>query len=148
MTTNPKTILPRAMGDLNAAMRDLDLNADQVNALLDEGKLIVFNIAVKETTRKNLRVLTRSIEHYRETDGKSPLLLEWPEIFKLILPHDKHFVRGLEIQRSLNCDQGHVGNLILAGLLGPLNKRPQRGPGGSPIVTRENFEKFLKGRLQ
>ncbi|HTX21462.1 MAG TPA: hypothetical protein VMD27_06360 [Candidatus Aquilonibacter sp.] len=137
----------RPLGDLNAAMRDLDLSADKIRSLLDEGKLIGFNIAVKETTRKNLRVLTRSIEHYRETGGKESLLLEWPEIFSLILPGEKLFVRSTIIQRSLNCDREHVQNLIRAGFFS-VSKKGRRGHDGSAMVTRQSFEAFLKGRLQ
>jgi len=132
------------LGDLNAAMRDLDMNADQVRALLDEGKLVGFNIATNETGKKNLRLLTMSIHHYCET-GKY-LAMEWPEIFHLVLPHDRLFVRGMEIQRSLNCDQGHVQNLIKTEHLQCV-KKSQRGPGGSPMVTRGSLEAFLKGRM-
>ena len=128
-------------------MRDLDLDAEKIRALLDEGKLIGFNIAVKKTTRKNLRVLTRSIEHYRETGGKKSLMLKWPEIFSLILPGDKLFIRGTTVQRSLNCDREHVQNLIRAGYFS-VSKKGRRGHDGSAMVTRQSFEAFLKGRLQ
>ena len=141
-TTNP----PRPMGDLNAAMRDLDLSAEKVRALLDEGKLIGFNISASKSGRAGLRVLTKSVERYRESGGKKPLVLAWPEIIRLILTHDKFFVRGMEIQRALNCDRGHVENLILASHL-VTAKKARPGPGGSPIVTRASFEAFLKGRM-
>jgi hypothetical protein len=141
-TTNP----PRPMGDLNAAMRDMDLDADKVRALLDEGKLIGFNISVNKSTRVCLRILTKSVEQYRQAGGKKPLVFEWPQIFRLVLTHDKLFVRGLEIQRALNCDETHVANLILAGYF-VLVKKALSGHGGSPIVTRESFESFLKGRM-
>jgi len=147
MQKNSTIISPRPMGDLNAAMRDLDLNAEKICALLDEGKLIGFNIAVSETTRKNVRVLTRSIEHYRDNAGKKLLALEWPEIFRLILPHDKLFVRGTELQRSLNCAGEHIQNLVRAKFFS-ISKKGRRGPGGSAMVTRSSFESFLKGRLQ
>jgi hypothetical protein len=141
-TTNP----PRPMGDLNAAMRDLDLDADRIRALLDEGKLIGFNISTNKSARICLRLLTKSVEHYRQTGGKKPLVLEWPQMFRLVLKHDKLWLRGLEIQRALNCDEGHVASLILAGYF-VLMKKSHPGHGGSPIVTRGSFEAFLKGRL-
>jgi hypothetical protein len=135
------------MGDVNSVMRDLDLSGDKVRALLDQGNLISFNISANKSGRAGLRVLTKSVEHFRATGGKKPLVLDWPEIFRLILDHDKLFVRGMEIQRALNCDRGHVENLILAGHL-VSSKKARPGPGGSPIVTRASFEAFLKGRLQ
>ena len=104
--------LGRPMGDVNAAMRDLDANAEQVRALLDEGKLVGFNIGARDGGRATVRVLTRSIEHYLETGA--PLPLAWEQIFRLLIPHDKLFLRGPEIQRALNCDRGLVENLIRA----------------------------------
>lgn len=95
----------------------------------------------------DLRVLTKSVEHYRETHGKKSLVLEWPEIFRLIYPHEKLYVRGVEIRRGLNCDRGHVENLIAAGFL-VIAKKSRPGPNGSPILTRSSFENFLIGRLQ
>lgn len=147
MKKNYAIISPRPMGDLNASSRDLDLNSEKICALLDEGKLIGFNIATSETSRKNLRVLTQSIEHYRATGGKKLLTLEWPEIFRLILPHDKFFVRGVEIQRSLNCDSDTVQRLVRAKCFST-SKKAHCGPNGSVMVTRASFESFLKGRLQ
>jgi hypothetical protein len=148
MFNNPKTISPRPLGCLNAAMRDLDLDAARVCEMIDVGQLIAFNIAVKTSGRPALRILTRSIEHCQASGSKKPLVLVWPEIFRLILPHEKPFLRGLEIQRGLNCDRGHVENLILAGLLGMVNKRSRPGPGGSPIIASSSLENFLIGRLQ
>jgi hypothetical protein len=147
MLNNPAIIAPRPLGDVNSAMRDLDMNADRVRALLDQGTLIGFNISVKNSGCCVLRVLTQSIEHYRATGGRKPLVLEWPEIFRLILPHKKLFVRGYEIARSLNCDRGHVENLIAARLL-VASRKARSGPNGSPIITRGSFENFMIGRLQ
>ena len=57
----------RPLGDLNAAMRDLDLDAAGVQALLDEGKLIGFNISGRSGRRMAVRVLTQSVDHYWRT---------------------------------------------------------------------------------
>lgn len=135
------------MGDVNSVMRDLDMNADRVRALLDEGRLIGFNISAKNSGCRDLRVLTKSVEHYRASGGKKPLVLEWPEIFRLIAPHEKLFVRGYEISRGLNCDRSHVTNLITSGFLVSA-KKSRPGPNGSAIITRGSFERFLIGRLQ
>lgn len=140
-------IQPRPLGDINSVMRDLDINADRVRALVEQGSLIGFNISAAKTARSELRVLTHSVEHYRRTGGEKVLRLEWPQIFRLILPHDKLFVRGVEIVRGLNCDRGHVENLIASGFL-VCCKKARPGPNGSPIITRGSFENFLIRRLQ
>ncbi|HXE41389.1 MAG TPA: hypothetical protein VN516_00080, partial [Candidatus Baltobacteraceae bacterium] len=70
-TISQKTMLPRAiqtkmdlrdarfrpLGDVNAAMRDLDMSAPEVDALLDIQLLLGFNIAVDPDGRRELRVL-------------------------------------------------------------------------------------------
>ncbi|MEI8288671.1 MAG: hypothetical protein WCH99_04315 [Verrucomicrobiota bacterium] len=147
MINLPTTILPRPMGDVNSVMRDLDMNADRVRALVEQGTLIAFNITAVKSNRADLRILTKSVEHYRDNGGKKALRLEWPEIFRLIMPHNKFFVRGFEVARGLNCDRGHVENLIISGHL-VTAKKAQPGPNGSPIITRGSFESFLIGRLQ
>ena len=147
MLADAITILPRPMGDVNAVMRDLDIDSDKVRALLDEGRLIGFNISARKTDRPNFRILTKSIEHYKQNGWKNPLVLEWPEIFRLVLPHDKHFVGGTELQRSLNCSPQQMVNLVRAGCF-EVVKSMHPGRGGAPIVTRGSFENFLIGRLQ
>jgi len=136
-------ILPRPLGDVNSAMRDLDIDSDKVRELLDDGRLIGFNISA----RPSFRILTRSVEHYKLNGWKKPLVLEWPEIFRLILTHDKLFVTGWELQRSLNCAPQQMVNLVKAGCFVSV-KKMHAGRGGSPIVTRGSFENFLIGRLQ
>jgi hypothetical protein len=141
------TISPRPMGDVNSVMRDLDIDSDKVRALLDEGRLIGFNISARQTDRPHFRILTKSVEHYKQNGWKKPLVLEWPEIFRLVLPHDKLFVRGPELQRSLNCSPQQMVNLVRAGCFVSVKKmHPDRG--GATIVTRGSFENFLIGRLQ
>ena len=142
-----KMVNPRPTGCLNTAMRDLDKSADAIRALLDAGQLIGFNIAVSRAGRAEWRILTRSIEHYRATGGIKPLILEWPEVFQLILPCPQHFVAGVAIQRGLNCDRSQVQNLIAAGALA-IARGARPGPGGSPIITRASYEAFLLERLQ
>ena len=132
------------MGDVNSVMRDLDVSADLVRAMVEEGGLIAFNIAAAKS-RAELRVLTRSVEHYRQT--RQWLRLEWPEIFRLILGHQQLFVRGYEVARCLNCDRGHVENLIATRCLA-VSQKSRPGPNGSPHITRGSFENFLIGRLQ
>ncbi len=139
----------RPVSDVKTVLRDLgefDMDAEQVRQLVEQRVLIGFNIAVDDLGKCELRVLTKSIEFFRATGGRKYHELEWPQIFRLVVPHKKPMVTGLEIRRALLCDRGHVENLILAGCLKPL-KKSQPGPGGSWVVTTTSYEEFLKGRM-
>lgn len=135
----------RPLGDTITAMRDLDMNAEEVRSLVQIGYLIGFNIAVSNASKMELRILTRSVEHFRTLKHKRVCDMEWSQIFRLIVPHQKPIVTGLEVQRGLNCDRGHVENLVIAGHLTAL-KKSAPGPGGSWVVTTASYEKFLKTR--
>jgi len=145
MRDYPTTILPCPLGCVNAVMQALDLDAERVVENVEAANLIAFDISAKNSRCKDLRVLARSVEHLRET-GR-PLVMEWPEIFRLLVPPGQLFVRGTEIARSLNCSRVHVENLILAKLLQP-SKESRQGRGNSAIVPRSSYENFLIGRLQ
>ncbi len=135
----------RPLGDTITAMRDLDMNAEEVRSLVQLGYLIGFNIAVSDLSKAELRILTRSVEHFRTLKHKRVCDMEWAQIFRLIVPHQKPIVTGLEVQRGLNCDRGHVENLVIAGHLTAL-KKSAPGPGGSWTISRASFEAFMKGR--
>jgi hypothetical protein len=143
----------RPLGDTITAMRDLDMNAEEVRSLVQLGYLIGFDIAcggahgVTRPTKMELRILTRSVEQFRLLRRKRVCEMEWPQIFRLIVPHQKPVVTGLEVQRGLNCDRGHVENLVLAGHLTAL-KKSAPGPGGTWTICRASYENFLKERMQ
>lgn len=140
----------RPLVNANAAMAMLDRTALEIDALCDEARLIAFDIrAVGE--RKELRILASSIA--RLQTGQTPLvpLDDWPEIFTRICGPQKNkpALTGVDVQRSLNCDSGHVINLLNEKLLRVVPGTDwQRGPGGSPSIVTSSFEQFLKGRLQ
>jgi hypothetical protein len=151
----------RPVMDVNGAMAALDLDAREVAELAETpGMLIAWNIAVDDSLRsgtrhdphppKCLRILTRAIEHYRATLGSRRLEMEWPDVFRLLLPpgHSSEALLGTDIQRSLNCSDELVLDLIRAGKLDLVpNTIWKRGPAGSPQVLRASFERFLKARL-
>lgn len=147
----------RPMGDVNTAMRDLNLDSDEVRLLVQMGYLVAFNIAcdrrpatslrARRRRKSELRVLTRSIEQYRMLKTKRICKLPWPQIFRLIVPHQKFVLKGTEVQCALNCDRGHVENLIATKHLVALEKT-KPGPGGSCTICRTSLENFLKSRLQ
>lgn len=137
----------RPLSDVKTVLRDLgefELDAVQVGELVECGVLVGFDISVTGSTCC-LRVLTTSIQHFRDTGGRKYHDLQWPQIFRQIVRHQKPVVTGLEIRRAILCDRGHVENLIHAGHLTPL-KKSQPGPGGSWVVSRTSFETFLKAR--
>lgn len=146
----------RPLADTDGVKWALDLSSEEVEAL--EGVyLVAFNIAVNlnpgdgskhdPRSRRCMRYLTRSIEHFKATGGKLPFHSPWPETFKLIIPHDKPILHGTEMDTALNCDPDHRLNLIRAGLLKTVDGTSWRpGRNGAPCVTRASFEDFLKGR--
>lgn len=136
----------RPLADTDGVKWALDISAEDVEQLIDLGSLVAFNIAVERHGRRELRFLTRSIEHYRATLGSRQLELSWPEMFRLIAPHDKPVLVGTEVDAALNCDPDHRLNLARANLLETTNGwRP--GRNGAPAITRGSFETFLKTRL-
>jgi len=135
------------MGDLITARKDTGYDADEIRALIQLGYLIGFNIAVSLEGKSELRILSKSIEHFKTFKTPRVCEMPWPKIFKQIIPHQKPFVTGKDVQRGLNCDRGHVENLVLAQHLKAL-KKSAPGPGGSWTLDRASFETFLKGRLQ
>ena len=138
----------RPLSDVSGALRNLgnlDLDAEHVRALCEQGILVAFNITAVSGVRRTLRVLTASIDYFQANAGKLYHNPAWPELLKLLIPHDRPVLTGLEIRYILLCDRGHVENLVKAGQLQAVkNSRP--GPGGSWIITRESFEAFLKAR--
>jgi len=147
-----KTQRARPLGDVNSAMRDLDLSAEEVFALVDSGLLVAFDIAAREdarpTGRRCLRILARSVEKFRESRGRKRLDLEWPEIFKTIfgraITHPA--LTGLEVKRGLNCTRQHVGALSASGGFKVINEA-KPGRGNTPSFTTASVEGWLKSRL-
>jgi hypothetical protein len=135
---------PRPMADINAAMRDLDINDDAVLALLDKGALVGFNIAVSAGGRRVVRILTASIQNHLQ--GGKPGSMSFDDVLRLVLPGELLFVRGMAIERCLNCCQTHVSNLIKAGAF-DCTRPGRRGHGNSSIVTRASVVAFLKERI-
>jgi len=150
----------RPLGDADCVKWALDVSAEDIEQLIDLGYLVVFDISVALESRsplmshrRELRFLTRSIEHYRLTLGMRRLDLTWPQIAQLILPPEKKCLTGVEIDATLSCDPNHRLNLIRAGELESPDARPKRlktawsrGRNCGATVTRESLEDFLRRR--
>jgi hypothetical protein len=147
----------RPLADTDCIKWALDVSAEDIEQLIDLGYLIVFDIAVTPESRsplmshrRELRFLTRSIEHYRLTLGMRRLELTWPQIAQLIVPPEKKLLTGVELDATLSCDPNHRLNLIRAGELElPHSRRKTpwgRGRNCGPTITRESIEEFLRRR--
>jgi len=134
-------------GVLSEAGEFMDIRREHVRQLWESQTLVGFNIARDPAAHVELRLLRKSVDLFRATNGKKRYEPEWAQLFRLVVPHAKPFVTGKEIARVLICDRGHVENLALDGRLVVL-KKAQPGPGGTPTISRESFENFLKGRMQ
>jgi len=149
----------RPLADTDCVKWALDVSAVDIEQLIDLGYLVVFDISVALESRspilshrRELRILTRSIEHYRLTLGMRRLELTWPQIAQLIVPPEKKSLTGVELDAVLNCDPNHRLNLIRAGELElPEKMKRQKTPWGrgrncGPAITRESLEEFLRRR--
>ena len=141
---------PRPLGDINVAMRDLDLGGEEILQLLEQRALIAFNIAAQPGRRVEVRILTRSLEHFRKQEGRGIPRLTWPEIFQLIFPvatHPlaPHTLTGLELKQGLNCSRGHVENLALRYF--EIVRPARKGRGNTPRFTAASVENWLKSRM-
>lgn len=134
--------------DVNGVKWALTIDAHEVEDLVDQGSLIALNIALSINGRRELRILTRSIEHYRAACAARKLELTIEQILALMIPHSKPVIYGTEIDAALNCDPVHRQRLIHAEIdLLASTTSWRAGPGGSPTVTREAFAAFLKRRI-
>ena len=150
-TTGGRTgYAPRPLGDLNAAMRDLDLGGEEILHLLEQRALIGFNIAVELTGRGEPRILTHSLEHFRQREGRSSPGLAWPEILQLIFPIAAqplapYTLTGLDLKQGLNCSRGHVENLALRHF--EIVRPARKGRDGTPRFKATSVENWLKSRM-
>jgi hypothetical protein len=144
---NLRVAIRQPLIGLNGASALLGMTSPELEQLLDLGFLIGFNIAVDGTpgARRELRILVESIQHYDKTSRS--FRIEWPALFRNLTPHDKPILEGTEIKAILTCDDETITNLIRAGRLQVVcGTTFGRGRNGTPIVTMESYERFLKQR--
>ena len=137
----------RPLGDVNSAMQKLDMSDEEIFTLVDQGFLTAFNISSSDDSETRcVRILTKSVELFRESRGRKRLELTWPEIFKTIfgraITHPA--VTGLEVKRGLNCTRGHVENIAREFFKVINEAKP--GRGNTPSFTTASVEAWLKGR--
>lgn len=145
----------RPMMTVDAAKGILDCTEDEIVEWVEvQRALVAWNIASPGAARRELRLLTRSVSEFiRDNPQRDDCYYcaICPDIaIAAVLPdHQKPWLTGLEVQRSLNCGSTHVIGLVESKLLKLMpGTNYQRGPGGSPSISRDSFVAFLKSRIE
>ena len=121
--------LTRPVFDINGAMALIGRNEDAICALLDDGQLSGVDISRPGSSRRCMRVFTRSIEAFlnkEETPAGIDLLHEVFPAFR-----DAFYVH--ELSRKLNCGTLIIYNLHRAGAL----KKPHAWPASCRVPEKE-----------
>ena len=145
----------RALVSLDTVVSELvDYNEDEVLALIFDHWCLgpAWNIASKDATKRELRVLMAGVRHFKalgeKSDSKFTITEARANAF-IFPPHTKPFFSGLELQQAFNCKSAHIINLLEEGTL---KKMPgttwHPGRGGSPVIARDVAVKFLKDRRE
>ena len=126
----------------------LDCGEDEIIERLELGLLTGWDIGTAQIRRREIRILTATVAaNLAEPTRTVEMLPE--EAIRLVLPaNGKPWISGLELQRVLACSSTLVIDLVSAGLLRTLARTSwRRGPGGSPVVSRESVVEFLELRF-
>lgn len=135
----------------------LDLTEAEIGDLVDVGQLPAFDVRTPEATRRELRLVVAGVAAYlaARQAGDAAALSRWQcpitaaTAVGLVLGsvrHDKPWLTGREISRLLNVGRQHTLNLCAAGEM-RTQAKGRRGRGGSPVVGREEFRRWLMGRM-
>jgi hypothetical protein len=129
---------------VNGVSGIFDFSHDRIRAAIDCGDIVwSWNIALHhQEGMREIRILMESARDFWM--GKS-CLLKWPDVLKLLLPHDGKFLTTPEIVRCLNIDAEYLRQLSLKGILKPISPG-RRGPTGARQYSTEQFVSFLKER--
>ena len=135
----------RPLLPLKAAMVFLDRNEDDVLALANDGRLAwCFDLRGNGAERMLLYVWRTSAVEYVVGQFSEHTLRE---VISDVLP-DRPYLRATEVKNTFSCNQGHLANLIAAGLIRTDRRREVagRGPLSSPWVMTESVREFLRSR--
>ncbi len=121
----------------------LDMDEDQVLALIGQRRLRAFDLRTPGARRSCMRVFAPSISAYqRGRQGQSRLM---DEIDWVIGSRLKPVASAAELARRCNVSATHLHNLLSCGCL----RIVQSGDGInlSPLVARASVEEFLSSRV-
>lgn len=123
----------------------LDQGKGQVLELIEDGSLLwCWNVTLspKDGRKRELRILPAAVADY--LSGR-PCALEWPDVLRLLLPHEDPVILATDISRVLNISGTHLYNLARRKVLVPCSTwRP--GPGGYARFPVKTFVDFLRAR--
>lgn len=136
--------LDQMMLEMRSVKTVLNVSEDRVIQLIECGALLwAWNIAVKCDARREVRVLSRSVDDY--VNGRRTYY-ELPELLEMILPKT-HSIQSVALERLLHCSGSHIGNLIKTEQLRPYGElRCRRGPNGGWNVSMLSLARFLGDR--
>lgn len=136
------------MMTMETARGILHLDEDEITERLDVGLLAGWDIATAGASRREIRLLSPSVAAHEAAPNRPWDLLPRKSI-ELVLGTDaRPWLDGRTLQRLLVCSGTHVMSLIGDRLLTVLPRTSwRRGPGGSPVVSRESLVNFLEQRM-
>ena len=156
MSETPAISFPSYRGALCAiptAKGLLGLDESQIESLVDDGRLVAFDIRTPRAARRELRILTDSIaQQLRMTGsgGSRPTISPAAALARVLgdIGHDRPLLTGVEARQVLNCGGQHLMNLVKCRALPTVRgTRRHPGPGGSPIIARATFAEWLTSRI-
>ena len=136
------------MVDMAAARSALGCDVDDVLDLIEEGNLAwAWDIGLGKR-RSEMRIYAGCINGYEVTGVKCNLEnASEDDIYGSILAREtKPWIPGIRLKSVLNCENGLVIDLVKAKEFEILPGGWRRGPGGSPLITKESVVAFLKRR--
>jgi hypothetical protein len=136
---------------INGATKDLGrrFSQEMTIQLLQSGALRGFDIRCEEDGRPTYRVLSRSLEIFRESGGRKSLEIgpeNWPDIWRMVFGRAaaNQTLKGTQVKLALNCTRQHVMNLAPHF---KLVEEGSQGRGNTPSFTTASVEAWLKGRM-
>lgn len=130
--------------DARRQLRDWDVDEDDILALIEDGQLFAWNIAVDLKDAKRLwRIFPDSISHFEKTAGHRQFIMTDAAIYKRLLEGCGDLLTIRELANLFNCGPTHVANLIAAKNFSDCNNGP-----GVTRVERAALLAFLKSRME
>lgn len=134
--------------DINAARGALDLSADDILALIDNG-LLAWAWDIGLGARSEVRILAKCVRGFQASNSSCGLAADsFEKTIGYILARDtKPFIEGVRLTDLLNCHRHLIIDLIHEGDLKVLPGTSwRRGRDGTPAITRESIIQFFKQR--
>jgi hypothetical protein len=123
----------------------LDLDEDQVKSKIENGELAwAWDVALdpRRARSKELRILPACVAAYMRSQTCS---LQWPDVLRMLLPHDEPVLLSKDIARILNISSTQTYNFARGKVISPCSTW-RVGPKGCARFPVKSFVEFLKTR--